>query len=649
MSTDLQDGHGPVVRLLARLRPAPIRRLTPMSGVTAAALVLILAQAAFRFWASSRSWFMWDDYIFIADVTRGDTSFGWLFHSHFSLVQPIGFAMVWLVGQAGFTWWVYALHIVVLQLLASVACWVMLRVVFGNHRLILLPLLLYLLSPLTMPGSVWWSVAIYQYPFHVAIFGAITCHVVWLRSRSPWALGGAFAFLALGLGSYLKAPLIPFVLLGISLLWFTRGGIAQRARTLAGQWPAWLGYALLLGGYVWLWASRQTVAPPRQSCEAFGVVETSLVESVGSSLLGGPLSWRLWTGGIDPLVASSDCVPQAYRGDPDLIVGGAPQSLASPPLALVVVAVVAVVLLVLHRCARHHHAAKVLAIVVPYLLASAAIVLLGRAGTWGSQISAREVRYFADVAAIGAFALAAALLAIRGAPVALRPRTSPLITRPLTRGLVQWLVAGFVLFSLVSSATYVAPWHSTDSTKFPERAYVAEVRKTLAEAGGSMTVADVPLPLVVANPVIAPYNLPSRKLAPLKGLEAVTQGTDLQMLDDQGRLRSATIPDQPRAEPGPVENCGYQVQSDSTTIPVTGVVPGPFWVRIDYLSSANGDVDVQAGPMFRRIAVERGLHTLLFQSSGDFTSVELTTSAGVTLCVDNVHVGPVEPVEEDAS
>src|SRR5690606_2226255 len=136
---------------------------------------------------------------------------------------------------------------IVLQLVASVACWVMLRVLFGDRRLLLLPLVFYLFSPFTVPGSVWWSVAIYQYPFHVAIFGAVTCHVLWLRSRRPAPLVGTLAFTALGLGSYIKAPLILLVLLGISLLWFAAGPWRARLRELVRQWPVWLGLLVLVG------------------------------------------------------------------------------------------------------------------------------------------------------------------------------------------------------------------------------------------------------------------------------------------------------------------------------------------------------------------------------------------------------------------
>lgn len=645
----------PVARLLGRARervaasrPARsrvARRLPRVGTTTWLAVALIGAQALLRGWATSRSWFMWDDYIFIADVVRGETGVGWLFRSHFSLLQPVGFAMALLVGKAGFAWWAYATHILLMQVAASVACWVMLRVLFGDRRLLLVPLTFYLASPFTVPGSVWWSVAIYQYPFHIGLFGAVTCHVVWLRRRRPPALLGTFAFTALALGSYIKAPLLVPVLVGISLLWFTAGPWRERLRDLGRQWPAWLGLGLLLAGYVALWLSRQTAAPPRQACEAPRLVETSVLETIGSGLAGGPWSWRLWTGGIDPFIAASDCAPLAYRGSPDLVVGGAPQSLATAPLALVALSWVVIVLLVVHRWARHRNALLVLWILVPYGLASVVLVFAGRAATFGSQVGAREVRYFADLAAVGAFGIAAAFLTIRGARTGPEPREVPRITLPLPTGLVRTLGMLFVAGSLVSTVTYVLPWHARDDeTAFPERAFVAQVERSLAQREGTVTVADVPFPPKVANPVIAPYNLPSRKLAPLAPkLRAVTQGTDLEVLDQQGRLRPATVEAGPRAAPGEVENCGYLVQQARRTIEVAEVVPGGFWVRLDYLANADGFVDVTVGDMFRRVEVESGLHTMLFLSDGDFSEVELVASANLSVCIDNVRVGFVTP------
>lgn len=652
MSTDENDPQAPgdPVRSLLRRVDGPWR--PRWSRVTWIAVALIAAQMVLRTWATSRSWFMWDDYIFLADVARGDTSVAWLFHSHFSLVQPVAFAIVWAIGGVGLNWTVIGASIVLLQLGASLSCWWMLRVLFGNRMLIVLPLLFYLFSPLTAPSTVWWSVAIYQYPHQIAIFGAVAAHVMYMRSGRWRHLALAAAFLTLGLGSYLKAPLITLILLGISWLWFTDGPWRARIGQLARAWRAWLIYGALTAGYVVLWATRVTDVPARRNCELPGVLQNSMFDTLATSVVGGPLNWRLWTGGIDPFIAGSDCVPQAYRGSPDLIVGGAPQSLASPSLTVVVLACLLIGFLVLHRWSRHVNALRSLWLLVPYAALSAGLVFAGRAATWGSQVSAREVRYFSDVAVIIALGLGTALMPIVGARVGVRPREEPYITKALSPTLVRTLVLVFILGSVTSTITYVLPWHNTiRASTFPERNFLEQVERDLAATDAErIDIVDLPLPVTVANPVIFPYNLPSRKLAPLTSrLRPVQQGNDLQVLDDEGRLRPATIPDAPRAAPGPVDDCGYLVQGTIQRVEVSRVVPGAWWTRVDYLASDDGVLEVQAGPMSRRVPVERGLHQMLFLTDGNFGSLWLRAEdPSLSVCVDNVHVGPVQPQKDPA-
>lgn len=652
MSTVEQDERHEEDPVRSLLRRVDGRWRPRWSRVTWWALALIGAQMVLRTWATSRSWFMWDDYIFLADVARGDTSVAWLFHSHFSLVQPVAFAIVWAIGGVGLNWTVIGASIVVLQLVASLSCWWMLRVLFGNRLLIVLPLLFYLFSPLTVPSTVWWSVAIYQYPHQIAIFGSIAAHVMYVRSGRWIHLAMAAGFLTLGLGSYLKAPLIALVLLGISWLWFTEGPWRERASQLARSWRAWAVYGVLTVGYIMLWASRTTDVPARRNCELPGVLRNSMLETVGTSVVGGPLNWRLWTGGIDPFIAGSNCVPQAYEGNPDLIVGGAPQSLASPALALIVLSWLLIGFLVLHRWSRHANALRSLWILVPYVGLSAVLVFAGRAATWGSQVSAREIRYFSDVAAIVALALGTALMPIIASRVGVKPRVEPYITKGLSPTVIRTLIFAFVIGSVASTITYVLPWHNTQRAEvFPERVFLEQVKRELPAADEEpIDIVDVPLPISVANPVIFPYNLPSRKLAPLTSrLRPVQQGTGLKILDDNGRLRPAEIRDAPRAEPGPVEDCGYLVQGSIQRIEVSPVVPGSWWTRVDYLASDDGVLEINAGPTTRRVPVKRGLHQMIFLTEGNFSSVRLRAEdPDLSVCVDNVHVGPVMAKEDPA-
>ncbi len=643
---DVDPGPDPVVLLARRLAG----RLTRSGRVTVAALALIGAQLVLHVWITSGSWFMWDDYIFLSDVALGNADAAWLLHSHFGLFMPVSFALVGLVGGAGLSWAAIATQMLVLQALAGLSCWWMLRTVFGDRLRILVPLAFYLFSPMTVSSAVWWSVAINQLPHHIAIFGAVAFHVRYARTRRVSQAVIATAFLVLGLGSYVKAPLIVLVLLGVSACWFTAGGPRARLRSLLRSWPAWLMYLGTLASYVVVWADSQTGQLPRQTCELPGVLSRSVLDSVGTGVVGGPLTWQLWTGGVDPVLAASDCAPLAYRGDQSLLIGGPPQSLVSPSLTLVVLAWVLITGLVLYVWGRHRHAISSLWWLVPYVLVSAALVHLGRAGTFGSAVSAHEIRYFADVPAVMALAIGTAIMPIRGALQQRRPRDVPILRTSVPRRGFAVLAALGLLASLVSTIRYVAPWHTEDGRTFPSRAFMQTIDRQLDEraaSDGPVVIADVPLPYRVALPTIYPYNLPSRQLAPWSDrIQVVTAGTDISVLDDAGRILPAAVPDGPRAAPGPVDGCGYLVQQERVTIAMTPVVDAVWWMRIDYLAGGDGELEVQAGDATSVVPVERGLHTAFVQTTGGYDDVRLRARGAISVCVDNVHIGTIRGQDE---
>lgn len=642
-STD--PGPDPVVLLARRIG----RRLGGRSRVTAAALALVAAQMVLHVWITSGSWFEWDDYIFLADVARGDADAGWLLHTHFGLFMPVSFSLVSMIGGAGLSWAAVATQMLVLQLVASLACWWMLRTVFGDRLRILVPLAFYLFSPMSVVSGVWWSVAINQLPHQIAIFGAVGFHVRYARTGRLRHAAAATAMLVLGVGSYVKAPLIVLVLVGVSACWFTSGSGRARLRSWWRSWPAWTMYGVTVAVYVAVWWSRQTAPLPRQACELPGVMSRSIVESVGTGLMGGPLSWRLWTGGVDPVLASSSCAPLAYRGDRSFLIGGPPQSLVSPSLGLVVLSWLLVTGLVLYVWSRYRHAVVSLWWLVPYVLVSAVLVHLGRAGTFGAGVSAYEIRYFADVPAVMALAIGGAVMPVVGASRARTRRPRPMLLVSVPRRGFAVLGALGLVASLASTIRYVAPWHSEDARTFPARSFMTTVDRQLDERDASrrpLLIADVPLPYRVALPTIAPYNLPSRQLAPWSDrIRAVTAGTDLSVLDDQGRILEATVADGPRAEPGPAEGCGYLVQQDRTSIALSPVVNTVWWMRIDYLAGGDGQLEVSAGDSSQVVAVERGLHSAYVRTSGAYDDVRLRALGDISVCVDNVHVGTIKGQE----
>jgi hypothetical protein len=232
--------------------PQPRKQLTRGERYVLIALAMILAQLLLRGWAASGSWFYSDDFIFLGATAHGDADTAWLFHPHNVHLMPLGLFLSTLVGHAGaFTWWLAASQIIVMQALASLACWWMLRRLFGDRPGVLIVLAFYLFSPLSFPTVVWWSAALNQLPHQIALFGAVAAHVGYLRTRhlSQAALAGLF--LAIGLASYAKAALIPLVLVALAVMYFSSGRPLARLRTaLTRYWHAWAIYAVLTVGYL---------------------------------------------------------------------------------------------------------------------------------------------------------------------------------------------------------------------------------------------------------------------------------------------------------------------------------------------------------------------------------------------------------------
>jgi hypothetical protein len=78
------------------------------------------------------------------------------------------------------------------------------------------------------------------------------------------------------------------------------------------------------------------------------------------------------------------------------------------------------------------------------------------------------------------------------------------------------------------------------------------------------------------------------------------------------------------------------------------LVGGGWWVRIGYLSSGPSPVKISAGGLSHATTVEAGLHAVYVLAGPDFGSVTVSgLAAGVTLCTDDVTVGPIGPLPDE--
>lgn len=200
--------------------------------------------------------------------------------------------------------------------------------------------------------------------------------------------------------------------------------------------------------------------------------------------------------------------------------------------------------------------------------------------------------------------------------------------------------------SFVSSTQYVLNWHGSwpARTFFQNVAAQAEVR---------------PLMLIdqqVASEVLLPrlgeteFEVPSQIFTPLGDrVVAAARMNDPEVLSPDGIAYPAKIDAVRQSAPGPVEGCGYAVGQQPRSIALEAVGEEPagdvWWASIGYLASGDGVATLSFGGLSTDMEVRRGLHDFVFLIPGSAESVTLESRSDLTLCVDNVRVGTLAPLE----
>src|SRR5215469_2397989 len=189
----------------------------------------------------------------------------------------IGLRMVaWLLTRTSlYNWGLASAVTLAFTAAAGLACYRALRTLFGDGPRILIPLLFYLLTPLTIATFAWWSSAMESIPLQLAMFMAVTSHVLYVRTSRIRHLAAAGFWVAFGLIFFEKALVLPLLLFVLTAGFFvTRRNLLHGARLALRQyWRAWAVYLLLMVGYgvVLGVALRSSIAQPHAPQAAGGV------------------------------------------------------------------------------------------------------------------------------------------------------------------------------------------------------------------------------------------------------------------------------------------------------------------------------------------------------------------------------------------
>ena len=600
--------------------------------VLLAAWVLIAVQLAVRLWVLDQRNFYGDDFEYGTLANEFPLfSADYLMESHDGHFMPAALLLSGTLARLfPLDWTAVTVVLLVLQLLASYAVLRLLRTIMGDRPAVLIPLAVYLFSPLGLGAFTWWAAAMNAVPLQIGLawYAADALRLV-RTGKKRYAVTGTLA-LVLALAFYERAVIVPA--LAGALVWLLHHAYGVRAplrSALRDGAALWLPSLAVLAGWAWLFLS----VDPADAVESPPTLDQALQ-------LSGDLAWTL--------------VPGLAGGPWDwgILFSGAP--LAQAPDVLVTVSAVVLAVLVLWTSWRRRAGLLVWLLFAAVFAVGAVLVSLGRAGSEFSGVLALTYRYFATDSVVFALALGVLFaLPRRGSappPVddpdhrssAAAPAAERGAAGLLVPAVVLLMTAAYLVGSAFSTTSYIRAWQDE-----PTSDYLDTALASLAAAGDEpMLDQDVPGEVLWA--VAAPYNRLSRMFLAVEDRPPFADASYVsRILDEQGRLVPAQVVPGIVLPPGPVEGCGWPVPGGApTSLPLGGTLfEYPWTAQLSYTSAAAGTLRVALpGGESAEVPIRQGAHTVYVSLPGTGAAIEFSgATEAMGLCIGSGLVGIHQP------
>ncbi|WP_187366860.1 hypothetical protein [Nocardioides dongxiaopingii] len=536
--------------------PAPWR---DAAGLIALAMVVV--QTTWRGVLLADGFLTQDDFQ-MTRIGRAPMSAEMLFQEYSGHVWPGNFVLAWANARLGpLDWPVFAVEIMLMQLVAAVLAWLVLCRLVPGSSLRLPVLAVALFCPLTWWPTAWWAAAIGFLPTSIAVLGGTWALLVHLQDRRRWAPVVIVVALVVGLQFQERAALLPLVLGFVAAAHAPSRG----RRAVAEAWRARRGLWLVLIAVVLAYlVAHRALAP----------IETSDVGSSGGAV---ELIWNFVVRTAIPGLVGGPWTPDVLS---DVIL--------LPQVYAVVVAwlvLLALVVWSLRRGGRSVGWGWLL--LLTYVVADVAVLFAGRTAL-GAAL-ALSPRYAADIVPVLVVALGLVLREVERAPEVDRPPARPSRRR---RGAVVLVTAAYAV-SAVVTMDVIAP-HTLNTA---DRGFVQTLRQEIRSQPDAVIV-DTPPPddvmtfwfgsdarvstVVGLAPEQPLFNLPSH---------------DLRIADTDGRLQPVELLGGESMRPAAADDaCGYAVGERPVRIPLEDEVDGETMVaRISYFTSVRGTLGISGG------------------------------------------------------
>jgi len=568
------------------------------------ALGLIAIQTAIRAWQTVPASYLQDDYIFLRFAREQGFTLDYLFQGWNGHLQPIGFAMTWVLAQFPGNFLPAAGFIVLLQLLASLSLLLLLREVVGERWQLLVGLSVYLFSPLTQANVIWWASFIITIPVQLTLALCGYCHLRFLRTRNPLWVVATVAVLLLGFGFTEKCVVVPVFLFLLTIL-DARGGVRDTVRTMLRLWPAWLVYAAANIAYLATYFRRvgtSSSRPIESVADLVSLVQHQVWDVFAVGVVGGPWHASFYKTSV----------------------------FASNSLSTrLIVAQIVLAFAVLAWVRRGPRSLVGWAVLAAYLALNIAITGSYR----GDLVTLLEgdIRYITD-----ALPLAAVVVAVLLTP-----------TRPATRAWDAWLrrnpslmtgLAILFLFnsSLVTLSRSVPDYHDSYVAQF-----VANVREEMAR-DPDLDLVDGPVPFNTVVAISTRDILDAYDLHPRYDVSS----ENLRILDESGNAWPVVPTFASNALISHPGECGVklgQVHHEVVRFD-RFVTPGRKVIRLSYFTNGHGVLRLTTPSESYEVGLDVGARKVVLVVEGGFSWVHLSFShSDGTVCVDSIAAGYPAP------